>query len=128
VASVYDRRMAEIAEQRAIERGELHRIEESTQTIEDGMSSPVNWLLILGAFVGIPFTSGLSLGLGVLALLRMTKGGKANVQAMQPTVADVASPGLGCVRIFGALGVLVGLLVLLALFLAVVAYNMGVKP
>ena len=123
MASVYDRRMEEIAEQRAMSRGELDRIEESTQTIERGMSDPINWLLCAGALVGIPFTGGLSVGLAVLALLRATKGGKANIQAIQPTMADVASPGLGCARIFGALGVLAGLVVLVLLFLAVIAYH-----
>ncbi len=116
MSSVYDRRMAEIAEQRAMARGELDRIEESTATINAGMSDPINWLLCVGALVGIPFTGGLSVGLAVLALLRATKGGRANLQAMQPTVADVASPGLGCARILGALGVLVVLFVLVLLF------------
>ena len=74
-------------------RGELDRIEESTETINRGMADPINWLLCAGALVGIPFTGGLSVGLAVIALLRATKGGKANVQAMQPTMADVASPG-----------------------------------
>lgn len=123
MASRYDMRMAEIAAQRAADRGELNRIEESTETINRGMADPLNWLLCIGALVGIPFTGGLSVGLAVLALLRATKGCKANVQAMQPTMADVASPGLGCVRILGALGVLVGLAVLVLLFLAVIAYH-----
>lgn len=123
MASRYDLRMQEIAAQRAADRGELDRIEESTETINRGMSDPINWLLCAGAFVGIPFTGGLSVGLAVIALLRATKGGRANLQAMRPTVADVASPGLGCARIFGALGVLVGLLVLVLLFFAVIAYH-----
>jgi hypothetical protein len=116
VASRYDMRMAEIAEQRAMARGELDRIEESTATINAGMADPLNWILCAGALVGIPFTGGLSVGLAVIAILRATKGGKANIQAMQPTMADVASPGLGCVRILGALGVLVILFVLVLLF------------
>ncbi len=128
VASRYDMRMAEIAEQRAMARGELDRIEESTATINAGMSDPLNWLLAIGAIVGIPFTGGLSLGLGIIALLRATKGGKANVQAIQPAVADLAAPGLGCARILSALGVLVILAVLAALFLAILAYHMGGQP
>ena len=116
MASRYDLRMAEIAEQRAMARGELDRIEESTETINRGMADPINWLLCAGALVGIPFTGGLSKGLAIVAILRATKGGRANIQAMQPTVADVASPGLGCARILGALGVLVILLVLILLF------------
>lgn len=128
MASHYDLRMAEIKAQRAADRGELDRIEESTETINRGMADPINWLLCAGAFVGIPFTGGLSVGLAVIALLRATAGGRANLQAMQPTMADVASPGLGCVRILGALGVLVGLLVLILLFLAIVAYNAGMQP
>lgn len=127
MASVYDRRMEEIARQRQAERAGLDRIEESTETIERGMSDPINWLLCAAALVGIPFTGGLSVGLAVIALLRATKGGKANVQAMQPTLADVASPGLGCVRILGALGVLVLMAIVILLFVAIVAYNMGVK-
>ena len=128
MASRYDLRMAEIAEQRAADRGELDRIEESTETIERGMSDPINWLLCAGAIVGIPFTGGLSVLLAIVAILRATKNGKANIQAIQPTMADVASPGLGCARILSALGVLVVLLVLVLLFLAIVAYNAGVKP
>lgn len=116
MASRYDLRMAEIAEQRAMARGELDRIEESTATINAGMADPINWLLAIGSIVGIPFTGGLSIGLAIVAILRATKGGRANLQAMQPTVADVASPGLGCARILGALGVLVILLVLILLF------------
>jgi len=128
MASVLDRRMEEIAAQRQAEQAGLDRIEESTQTINAGMSDPINWLLAIGAIVGIPFTGGFSVLLAIVAILRATKGGKANVQAIQPTMADVASPGLGCVRILGALGVLVGLLVLVALFGAIVAYHMGVQP
>lgn len=126
--SVYDERMEEIAEQRAMARGELDRIEESTETINAGMADPLNWILCIGAIVGIPFTGGLSVGLAVIALLRATKGGKANVQAIQPAVADVASPGLGCVRIMAALGVLAIMVVLVLLFLAAIAYNVGVQP
>ncbi len=85
MASRYDMRMAEIAEQRAMARGELDRIEESTATINAGMSDPLNWLLAIGAIVLIPFTGGLSLGLGIIALLRATKGGKACAQAIVPT-------------------------------------------
>lgn len=120
--------MEEIAAQRQAEQAGLDRIEESTETINAGMSDPLNWLLCIGALVGIPFTGGLSVGLAVIALLRATKGGKANIQAIQPTLADVASPGLGCARILGALGVLVGLVVLVLLFFAVIAYHMGVQP
>lgn len=116
MASVYDRRMEEIARQRAAERGELDGIEESTATINAGMADPLNWLLCIGSIVGIPFTGGLSTGLLLIALLRMTKNGKANVQAIQPTTADLATPGLGCVRILGALGVLVIMALVVCLF------------
>ena len=128
MASVLDRRMEEIADQRAADRGELDRIQESTETINAGMADPINWLLCIGALMGIPFTGGFSLALGIIAILRMTKNGKANMQALQPTTADLTSPGYGCVRILGALGVLVVLAVLVALFLAAVAYNVGVQP
>lgn len=128
MSSIYDRRMEEIAAQRRAERAGLDRIEESTETINAGMADPINWLLCFGALVGIPFTGGLSVGLAIIALLRATKGGKANIQAMQPTMADVASPGLGCARILSALGVLIGLAVLVLLFAAIVAYHAGVQP
>ena len=128
MASRYDVRMQEIAAQRQAEREGLDRIEESTETINRGMSDPINWLLCIGAFVLIPASGGLSIGLAIVAVLRATAGGKANIQAIQPTMADVAAPGLGCARIFGALGVLVGLGVLILMFAAVVAYNAGVKP
>lgn len=128
MASRYDLRMQEIARQREQDRAGLDRIEQSTETIERGMSDPINWLLAIGSIVLVPFTGGLSIGLGVIALLRMTAGGKANVQAIQPTMADVAAPGLGCARILGALGVLVIMVIVIMLFVAIVAYNAGVQP
>jgi hypothetical protein len=128
MASRYDLRMQEIAAQRAADRGELDRIEESTATINRGMSDPLNWLLCVGAIVGIPFTGGLSIIALIVAILRATAGGKANIQAIQPTMADVASPGPGCVRILAALGSLAILVVLVLLLLTAIAYNMGVKP
>ena len=128
MASVYDRRMEEIAAQRDAERQGLDRIAESTETITKGMSDPINWLLCIGALVGIPFTGGLSIIALIVAILRATAGGKANIQAIQPTTADVASPGPGCVRILAALGSLAILVVLVLLLLAAIAYNMGVKP
>lgn len=128
MASNYDLRMEQIAAQRAADRGELDRIEESTETINRGMADPLNWLLGIGAIAGIPFTGGLSLALGVWALLRATKNGKANVQAIQPTTADIAYPGLGLARILAALGSLAILVVLALLLLAAIAYNAGVKP
>lgn len=124
MTSRLDRRMAEIR----ADRGDLDRIEESTATITKGTSDPLNWILGIASIVLIPVTGGLSLGLGVIAILRATKGGKANLQAIQPTTADLASPGYGCVRILSALGVLIVLAVLAALFLAAVAYNAGVQP
>ena len=128
MASRYDLRMAEIAEQRAMARGELDRIEESTATINAGMSDPINWLLAIGSIVGIPFTGGLSIIALIVAILRATKNGKANIQAIQPTMADVASPGLGCVRILGALGSLVVLFLLVLLFGVILYANAtGVK-
>ena len=128
MASRYDLRMAEIAEQRAMARGELDRIEESTETINRGMADPINWLLAIGSIVGIPFTGGLSIIALIVAILRATKNGKANIQAIQPTMADVASPGLGCVRILGALGSLVVLFLLVLLFGVILYANAtGVK-
>jgi len=120
--------MAEIARQREADRGGLDRIEESTDTINAGMSDPVNWVLGIASILLIPVTGGLSVGLGVIALLRMTAGGRACAQAIAPTAADLAAPGPGCVRIAAALGVLVLSLIIIGLFLATVAYNLGVKP
>ena len=128
MASVYDLRMAEIARQREADRGGLDRIEESTDTINAGMSDPVNWVLGIASILLIPVTGGLSVGLGVIALLLMTAGGRACAQAIAPTAADLAAPGPGCVRIAAALGVLVLSLIIIGLFLATVAYNLGVKP
>lgn len=123
MASVYDRRMDEIRRQKEAERAGLDRIEESTNTINRGMANPFVWLLCLGALVGIPFSGGLSLGLAVIALLIATGGGKANVQAMQPTTADLAMPKEGCTRIVASCGVTVLMVLLVLLFLAVVFYN-----
>lgn len=131
MASRYDLRMEQIradreqyeAAQQRLHRDDLDRIEESTETINRGMADPLNWLLCIGAIAGIPFTGGLSIIALIVAILRMTAGGKANVQAMQPTTADIAYPGLGLARILGALGSLVILIVLVLLLLAAVAYK-----
>lgn len=101
----------------------LDRIEESTETINRGMSDPLNYLLLIGAIVGVPLTMGLSLGLGIIALLRMTAGGKAYAQAIPPTTADIASPGYGCARIAAALGALLVFVLVVLLFVAVAVYN-----
>lgn len=128
MASVYDRRMEEIARPRVAERAGLDRIEESTATINRGMANPLVWILGIGSIVGIPFTGGFSiLGL-IAAILIMTGGGKAYAQAIPPTPADLAAPGLGCQRILCALGSLLILLIVIALFACLVAYNLGVQP
>lgn len=138
MASVLDRRMTEIAAQRAADRAEqdsagqagtgLDRITESTDTINRGMSNPVVWLLSIGGIVFIPVTGGLSIGALIVALLIMTKGGKACVQAIPPTTADLTAPGPGCVRILAALGVLVLMIIVILLFVAIIAYHAGVQP
>lgn len=125
--------MAEIAAQRAEQIAQadstgLDRIEQSTQTINAGMSNPVVWLFCIGGIVLIPLTGGLSLGGLIVGLLIMTKGGKACAQAIPPTAADLAAPGPGCVRILAALGVTILMIAVILLFFAVVAYNMGVQP
>ena len=116
MASRYDLRMEEIARQREAEQAGLDRIEDSTATINRGMADPINWALGIASIVLIPFTGGLSVGLALIALLRMTAGGRANVQAIQPTTADLAAPGYGCIRILGALGVLVIMALVALLF------------
>jgi len=133
MASVYDRRLLEIAAQRAADRAGQDsagqdRISESTDTINRGMADPINWVLFCTGIVLIPVTGALSIWLIIWGLLRMTAGGKACAQAIPPTSADLAAPGPGCVRILGALGVLILTIIVIALFLAAVAYNMGVKP
>ena len=140
VASVLDRRMAEIAAQRAAqraaereaERGQdstgQNRIEQSTDTINRGMRNPVVWLLCTVGIVAIPFTGGLSIGAIIVGLLIATAGGKACAQAVAPTTADLAAPGPGCVRILAALGVTILMIAVILLFLAAVAYDLGVKP
>lgn len=101
----------------------LDRIEESTETINRGMANPFVWLLFIGSIVGIPFTGGLSVGLMVVALLMMTGGGKAYVQAIPPAKADIVAPKAGCIRMAAALGSLVIFLLVLALFLLVLWAN-----
>lgn len=128
MASVYDQRMEEIARMKEAERNGLDRIEESTQTINRGMADPLNWLLCIGAIVGIPFSGGLSIGLGVVAILRATAGGKAVVQAVTPTVADVSAPGPGCVRILAASGVAVVTLIIVFLFAVALYMNAAGIP
>lgn len=134
MASVLDRRLAEIARQREAERAAqvdrtgLDRIEQSTATINRGMRNPLVWLSCTVGIVAIPFTGGLSIGALIVGLLIATAGGKAYAQAVPPTAADIAAPGPGCVRIAAALGSLILSLIVIALFLAAVAYNMGVKP
>ena len=91
------------------------------------MADPLNWVLGIASILLIPVTGGLSVGLGIIAVLRMTAGGRACAQAIVPTPADLAAPGPGCVRILGALGVTILMIIVFALFLAVIAYQLGVK-
>ena len=132
MASVLDRRMAEIAAQRAAEREQdsagQNRIEQSTQTISRGMRNPLVWILSIGSILFCPVTGGLSIGGLIIALLIATAGGRAYAQAIPPARADLAAPGPGCVRILGALGSLVILVIIILLFGAAAAYNLGVKP
>lgn len=130
VASRYDLRMLEIAAQRAAQADSagLDRIADSTATVTRGMSNPVVWILSIGSILALPLTGGLSIGGLIVALLIMTKNGKACAQAIVPTPADLAAPGPGCVRILAALGVTILMIAVILLFLAVVAYNMGVQP
>lgn len=111
----YDNDLAMDSQSAADDTG-LDRIEESTETINRGMANPFVWLLFIGSIVGIPFTGGLSVGLMVVALLMMTGGGKAYVQAIPPAKADIVAPKAGCIRMAAALGVLAILLVLILLF------------
>ena len=135
MASVLDLRLAEIARQREAERAAereqdsagQNRIEQSTETISRGMRNPLVWLFCTVGIVMIPATGGLSIGGLIIALLIATAGGRAYVQAIPPTAADLAAPGPGCVRIAAALGSLILLLIIIGLFLAAVAYNTGVK-
>lgn len=94
----------------------LDRIQESTDTINRGMSNPFVWLLLIGSIVGIPFTGGLSIGLAIVALLMMTGGGKAYVQAIPPVKADIVAPKAGCQRMLAALGSLILFLLIVGLF------------
>ena len=133
MASVYDLRMQEVARQREAERTDqastgLDRIADSTQTVTRGMANPLVWVLSIGSILAIPFTGGLSIGGLIVGLLIMTAGGRACAQAIVPTPADIAAPGPGCVRIAAALGVLILMIAVILLFLAVLAYNMGVQP
>lgn len=128
MASRYDLRMAEIAAQRAAERTGLDRIQESTNTINRGMSDPANWLLGIGSILLLPFSGGLSVGLAIVAILRATKNGKAAVQAVTPTVADLSAPGPGCVRMLAAGGVMVVTLFIVLLFLVALYMNAAGIP
>lgn len=123
MASVYDRRMEEIARQREAERAGLHRIEESTETVNRGLSNPLVWLLGIGGIVAVPFTGGWSVAAVIVALLVVTDGGKAYVQAIPPTTADLAAPGAGCGRMAAALGSLAILLLVIALFVLILWAN-----
>jgi len=123
--------MLEIAAQRAAEhtaQAGLERIEQSTQTINAGMANPLVWVLSIGGIIGVPFTGGFSILAIIVALLIATGGGRACAQAIPPTAADLAAPGPGCVRILAALGVLILMIAVILLFIAVAAYNAGVKP
>lgn len=129
MASRLDQRMDQIRADRAARRqdglgrnDEIYRIEESTQALESGMADPLNWALMIGAVVLIPFTGGLSLALGIWALLRMTANGKAYVQAIQPTKADLVYPGLGCARIAAAIGSLIILLGTIGVFILCIMF------
>ena len=132
MASRYDERLLEIAAQREAERAAdqagMDRIERSTQTINKGLANPLVYILGIGGIIGVPFTGGFSILALIVAILMLTGGGKAYAQAIPPTASDLAAPGPGCVRIVAALGSLILLLIVIALFGAIVAYHLGVQP
>ena len=104
---------------------ELAIIQRGTDAVNQGMASPVNWALVIGGLVGMPFTGGLSFALTLIGGIRMS-GHPANiVQAAIPRTIDAAAPKAGCTRVLAALGSMLFALLAIGLFLLLVAYQAG---
>lgn len=104
---------------------ELAIIQRGTDAVNQGMASPLNWALVIGGLVGMPFTGGLSFALTLIGGIRMS-GHPANiVQAAIPRTVDATAPKAGCVRVFAAIGSMLLIVFSVALFLLLVAYQAG---
>ena len=104
---------------------ELDIIFSGTNAVNKGMSSPINWGLVVIGLVGMPFTGGLSFALTLIGGICMS-GHPANiVQAAIPRTIDAAAPKAGCTRVLAALGSMLFALLAIGLFLLLVAYQAG---
>ena len=104
---------------------ELAIIQAGAGAINRGMSSPINWGLVVIGLVGMPFTGGLSFALTLIGGICMS-GHPANiVQAAIPRTIDAVAPKAGCIRVIAALGSMLLIVFSVALFLLLVAYQAG---
>lgn len=104
---------------------ELAIIQSGTDAINKGMASPLNWGLVIGGLVGMPFTGGLSFGLTIVGGIRMSGHPKHMVNAAIPRTVDAVAPKAGCTRVLAAIGSILLILFSVALFLLLVAYQGG---
>jgi len=104
---------------------ELDIIQRGTDAVNKGMASPLNWALVIGGLVGMPFTGGLSFALTLIGGIRMGGSPKHAVQAAIPRTVDTVAPKAGCVRVLAALGSIVFALFAVGLFLLLAAYQAG---
>ena len=104
---------------------ELTIIQSGTDAVNRGMASPLNWALVIGGLVGMPFTGGLSFALTLIGGIRMSGSPKHVVNAAIPRTVDTAAPKAGCVRVFAAIGSILFCLLAVGLFLLLVAYQAG---
>ena len=126
----YDSAVAAYSPATAADRGtlqarELESIQRGTEAINRGMASPLNWALVIGGLVGMPFTGGLSFALTVIGGVRMSGSPKHMVNAAIPRTVDAVAPKAGCIRVLAALGSMLLIVLTVALFALLMAYQAG---
>ena len=104
---------------------ELEIIKSGTDAVNRGMSSPINWGLVVTGLIGMPFTGGLSFALTLIGGIRMSGHPKHMVNAAIPRTIDATAPRAGCIRVLAALGSMLLIVFSIALFLLLVAYQGG---
>ncbi len=82
---------------------ELQQLATGTQAVNQGLSNPVLWAIVIGGLAAMPFTGGLSFAITIAAGIAMNGGPDTVFLAVVPAKVDAAAPGWGCIRILFAL-------------------------
>ena len=125
----YDSAVAGHSAPRTTDRGtlqarELGIIQAGTDAMNKGMSSPLNWGLVIAGLCLMPFTGGLSFGVTLIGGWRMGPP-KHAIQAAIPRTVDTVAPKAGCIRVLCAIGGLLFMAFAFGLFALLVAYQAG---